>query len=149
MKTIKTVAQEMLDNLETRKRDNGDSFICTIETIEWQQDIIRGAHLDRMPSDDIYNRIYEILDVLSGIDDDADEDTARDEIYTIGADDYTSDLMKWLSDHGQNLYYADEILKEGNTLDFFNLLQMAQLRYIEEIANELLSGIVKYIEDGE
>lgn len=148
-KTIQSVAQEILDNLVTKERTDGTKFIAPENTIEWQQDIIRNAHLDRMPSDDIYERIYNILDRLSGLDDEAGEDEARDVIYEIEPDCYTSDLANWLSDNNNNVYYLTEALEQMEIKDGFQLLSAAQGLYIQEIANELINGIVKYIEETE
>ena len=148
-KTIQSVAQEILDNLVTKERADGTKFIAPENTIGWQQDIIRNAHLDRMPSDDIYERIYNILDRLSGLDDEAGEDEARDVIYEIEPDWYTSDLANWLSDNNNNVYYLTEALEQMKIKDGFQLLSVAQSLYIQEIANELINGIVKYIEETE
>ena len=146
MKTIQQIAAEMLDNLELKTRDDGSRFYAEKTTIEWQQDIIRGAHLDRMPSDDIYERIYNILERLSELDEQADEDEARDTIYEIEPDCYTSDLTKWLHDNINNVYYLEEAISQGATTGF-DLLAIAQQIYIQEIGNDLLNGITEHISE--
>lgn len=146
-KSIQSVAQEILDNLETKTRQDGSQYIAPKDTIEWQQDIIREAHLDRMPNDDTYERIYNILDKLAiDLDDDANEETAREMIYEIEPDVYTSDLTSWLNDNNNNVYYLTEALEQMEIKDGFQLLQVAQGLYIREIANVLIGEIVKHIE---
>jgi len=144
--TIASVASAMYDNMERGKRDDGSIYYSLKERIEWQSDIIHGAHLDRMPSDDIYERINDILSALADMDDDATEDEASDRMYEIETDVYTSDLTAWLHSDNRNVSYLEEAQACGVT-DGFQLLTMAQAEYIMEIARAVLAGIVKYIEE--
>src|SRR5574343_589767 len=146
---VQTVAKQILDNMEYRTRENGDRFYCLKDGTEWQTDIIRAAHLDRMPTDDIYSRIHEILEVIANADEDADEESVRDLLYEIESDVYTADLTKWLASNINNIYYLNEALEETDTNDGFQLLAVAQSKYIQEIGNELLSAISKYVEETE
>lgn len=145
LKTIQQVAEVIYKNLEVNKRDNGSEYYSLKDCIEWQQDIIHAAHLDRMPSDDIYDRINTVLEVLSDLDKDATEDDVREAIYQIEPDIYSSDLTKWLNSNNNNVYYLDEAIQQGAT-DGFKLLASAQCAYIQEIASALISAIVEYIE---
>lgn len=144
-KTIAEVAKEMYNNLDWSKRSNGEKFVKCINTIEWQQDIIHRAHGDRLPNDDMYERIYDILSMLRECE---SEEDAQGRIYEIEADIYTFDLTKWLHDHIENVCYLTEVLEEygSNIRNGFELLTVAQLKYIQEIGNALLSGIQEYIE---
>ena len=47
-------------------------------------------------------------------------------------DIYTSGLTEWLNDSNANIYYIDEVIKEGGITEGFNLLQVAQYKAIEE-----------------
>lgn len=144
-KTIADVVEEMYNNLDWSTRSNGDKYVKPINTIEWQQDIIHQAHGDRLPNDDIYERIYDILSMLRECE---SEEDAQDRIYEIEADIYTFDLTKWLHNHIENVYYLTEVLEEygSNIRDGFELLTVAQSKYIQEIGNALLSSIQEYIQ---
>ena len=144
-KTIQTVAKEIYDNMEYKTRDNGDKYCILKNDIEWQHDIIRESHLDRLPSDDIYDRIDSILDVISELEENDTEDDIREVIYGIEPDCYTADLTKWLNSDNRNVYYLNEVLENG-CKDGFKLLSYAQTTYIQEIGNTLVSAIQKYID---
>lgn len=146
IKTIVSVAKEIYDNMEYRKRDDKSKYCCLKDhNIQWQSDIIHESHLDRMPSDDIYDRIDDILGVISDLNEDSTEDDIRDAISTIEADCYTSDLTKWLNSDNRNVYYLDEAAELG-VKDGFQLLACAQSVYIQEIGNALISAIQEYID---
>jgi len=145
MKTIQSVAETMYKNLEQNTRDDGSKYYSLKDREEWQVDIIRESHLDRMPNDDIYDRINDILSVLADMDAEACEDDAQDVISGIEADIYTADLTTWLASHNANVEYLDEaqgIGSEGGS----DLLMTAQWLYIQAIGQALLSGIVEYID---
>lgn len=94
----------------------------------------------------MYDRIYSILGELMECDSD---DRAKDTIYEMEADVYTTDLTRWLHDHNENVYYLTEAMTEGCCDDGFALLQWAQCIYIREIGQALITGIEKYIESEE
>lgn len=146
-RTILDVAGEMYNNMEYAKRSNGDKYIKCIKDVGWQRDIIIKAHGDRFPNDDIYERVYNILGVLMEcvIYEDLEE-----AIYGIEPDVYTHDLTAWLHDHIENVYYLTEVLEEfGGDMNGFQLLTIAQSKYIQEIGQALISGIEEYIESEE
>lgn len=145
-KTIVTVAKEIYDNMEYKTRDNGDRYCVLKDDVQWQSDIIRESHLDRLPDDDIYDRINTILGVIYELDEEANEDNIKEAIYSIEPDCYTSDLTKWLNSNNQNVYYLDEALELGCT-DGFQLLAQTQSAYIQEIGNALISAIQEYIDE--
>jgi len=148
METIQTIAQEMCDNFELVKRDDGSEFYRAKEIIDWQSDIVMEAHFDgdRMPNDDIYSRIDTFLSIFSGLDEDATEEDFRTLIYETEADVYTSDLTSWLNADNRNVYYLTEALEEYELKEGFQVLSIAQKLYIEEIGNGLLNGIIKHLE---
>lgn len=143
-RTIANVAKEMYDNMEWAKRSNGDKFIKCTKDIEWQRDIIHKTHGNRLPSDDMYERIHDMLGMFLECDTDLQ---AMDSICEVESDVYTYDLTAWLHDHIENVYYLTETLEEfGDIKDGFQLLSIAQGKYIQEIGNALVSGIQEYIE---
>ena len=142
MSLFTEAAQDMHSNLETATREDGSKYIRSVEDIEWQRDIIFGAHLERMPCDDIYSRIEDILCNFTECE---DEDEARDRLYEMEPDCYTSDLTEWLASHNGNVYYLDEAIEFG-CKEGFALLAAAQKCYIEEIGNALIDGILTHIE---
>lgn len=145
-KSIQEVAETMFKNMEEKERSDGSKYYCLSDREEqWQVDIIHGAHLDRMPNDDIYCRINDILGRLAELDRDADEDAARELLYEIEPDIYTSDLTKWLSADNRNVYYLEDALSCG-AQDGFGALSYAQSVYIQEIGNALIDGIIGYID---
>ena len=140
-KTIQSVAQEMLDNLETKERKDGTKYICCKERIQWQTDIIIKAHEDRLPNDDIYSFIDDALCVLA----DSAEGNEQDAIMEIEPDVYTSNLTKWFNNHNGNVYYLTEALEEYGCKDGFQALSMAQAIHKQEVASAVLSGIEQYL----
>src|SRR5690606_35644773 len=94
-KTIQSVESEILNNMEQATRDDGSKYYRLINDVEWQRDIIMDSHLDRMPNDDIYERIYFILSDFANADEDAGREEIQDLIYEIEPDTYTFDLTKW------------------------------------------------------
>ena len=147
VKTIVTVAKEIYDNMEYRERDNKEKFCCLKDNHpQWQSDIIHAAHLEYMPSDDIYDRINTILDVVSELEDDSTYNDIYDVVCGIGADCYTSDLTGWLHSDNRNVYYLNEAISMG-CVDGFQLLALAQTVYIQEIGHALISAIKEYIDN--
>ena len=147
-KTLKGVINEMYENFELARRDDGTNFYRTKKTIDWQRDIIFNAHQDRMPNDDCYDRIHSILCDLINIDDDATRDDAIDYVLQSDyVDCYTYDLTKWLNDDNRNVYYLTQAISEHGATDGFNALQTAQYIYINEIAYALIDGIDEYLQE--
>lgn len=145
-KTIQSVAQEIYDNMTYSERVNGEKYCHLKEDIEWQKEIIFNAHLDRMPNDDIYDRINTILSVILDCNEETAIDEIRNIIYEIEPDCYTSNLTAWLNSDNRNVYYLGDALGMGFN-DGFQLLAYAQSCYIQEIGNALLDAIQEYIDE--
>ena len=145
-KTIVTVAKEIYDNMEYKTRDNGDKYCILKNDIEWQREIIRESHLNRFPSDDVYDRINTILSIICELADDATDDDIREAVYSIEADIYTNDLTKWLNNNNNNVYYLDDAIASACSKDGFQLLAFAQSTYIQEIGHALINAIQEYID---
>jgi len=141
-KTIQSIASEMLENMEWKKRTNGDDYVINKINIEWQKDIIHKAHGEKLPDDYIYAFIYEVLSSL--VECNAGEE--EDAIHEIEADCYTSELTKWLNSRNDRVYYLDEAAANGIT-DGFQLLAAAQLQEKQEVAWTVLQGIKDRMED--
>jgi len=143
-KTIQSVAQEILNNMEEATRNDGSKYIRTIKDIEWQKEIIFKAHQDRLPSDYIYEFIQDALYAI--VDAEDNEEAIEEAIYGIEADVYTSDLTRWLHSNNHNVYYLTEALEEFEIKDGFQALAIAQQKQKQEVAIKVLNGIKEYIE---
>src|SRR3990167_1410119 len=93
--TIQSVAQEMLDNLETKTRQDGAEFKRNKKEIEWQKDIIHKAHGDKLADDYVYEFVYDALCALT----ECEEGQEEERIYEMESDCYTSNLTAWLHSH--------------------------------------------------
>jgi len=145
MKTIQSTAQEMIDNMKYSKRNDGTEYVHTIKTVEWQKDIIRNAHGDMLPDDDIYSVIYDALLALAELPHSADREDAFDALYEIEAPVYTSELTAWLHRCNNRAYYLEDAIKNGLT-DGFQVLAAAWCAFKDEIGAAVISGIVSHIE---
>lgn len=153
-KTIVTLAKELSAQLTTsERRDEAKTKYVHLKDgfPAWMQDVCHKAHGDRMPDDDVYSRIQDIVDILADLPDDATDDDIQERIYEIEPDIYTNRLTEWLHSRNDNVFYLDEALKEGITNDGFALLSHAQGIYIREIADALIAGLREHAEseDGE
>lgn len=135
--TIKEIIEDMYGKMEQKERTDGTKYYCMKD--DTYKHIIFKAHLDRMPSDDIYSRINDILGHLSNYDCETIEQ-CQDALIELEPDCYTSDLTAWLHDDNRNVYYLDDAISNGCT-DGFSLLAWAQKAYIDEIAYLLLAEI--------
>ena len=136
---LKDVAQEILNNFEWKKRENGKGYYCQKEHKRWITDVCHKAHGDRMPSDDVYEVIVEALERITEAE---NEDEARDLIAEIEADVYTSNLTDWLGSNNYNIYYLTEALEESKTEDGFKALATAQYLWKQEIAHSILNSLL-------
>jgi len=150
MDTVITLAKELQEYLTRSTREDDTTYVHLKDGYpQWMKDVIREAHGDRLPDDDVYERIEDIIDTLSDIDDDASEDEIQERIDGIEPDVYTSDLTEWLNARNDNVYYLTEALEEMEIKDGFQLLAYAQSIYIREIANTLISELQKLVDEQE
>jgi hypothetical protein len=150
MSTIKSLAQEMLDNFTSDKRSDDTTYYHTKEEIEWQRDLIFACHEngERLPEDETYEQIYWTLNAIVDRDNENPEDVGELELES---DPYYHDLLKWLSSHLNNADYIDRYVEEfglssdknGAIKDFriFDLIAKGQWLWKEEIAGILLNGL--------
>ena len=62
-------------------------------------------------------------------------------------DIYTSGLTEWLNDSNANIYYIDEVIKEGGMTEGFNLFQVAQFKAIEEAFYNALNVLIENLKE--
>ena len=138
MKTITELAEEMLKNFEVMTRENNSKFWALKNRIDWQVEVCRKAHGERMPSDEVYDVIVEALEVIADADDYND---AQDNLYEqLQSDSYNWQLTEWLNSHALNLYYLDEAIEDGANTGF-GILSQAQCLWKQEIASAVLEAL--------
>jgi hypothetical protein len=109
------IAQGFLAAFETRKRDNGDEFLCLADgSPDWMSEAVRLAHGDMLPEDIRYRMVKDMLgaivDVLETEPEAAEADlyaTAEERIDGL-ISPYTADRTAWLASSIQRPGYVDE-----------------------------------------
>lgn len=140
----------MAEMFEQKTRDNGDKFYCLKdERPEWMQEIIYSAHEsgDRLPNDETYEAVYDVLLDISGLDDDADLDDCTERVQEMELPCYTSDLTNWLNSHNGNTYYLTQALEEMGCTEGFQALECAYKIWIDEIGHSVVSGLNERAEE--
>lgn len=141
-KTIQELAKEVLDNMETKKRNDGKEFVSLkSHDIEWHVNLCREAHKDGMlPNDFVYEAINNALNVI--VNEDTDNiDVLREAGQEIEPDVYTSDLLMWISDNLTFTAYADEAMEEYQPKDFVNCLLIANQLFKQDVFNSVLNSL--------
>lgn len=105
------------------------------------------------PTYEVLNEfLYDFIDYLKIQDEDLTEETINNNFLdslNIEPLIYNNDLLNWVSANLTNAYYCDEIINEGLSKDvtFFNLLQMANARFKEELYNNALNLTIDYLKE--
>lgn len=141
--SINHIVKELYNNMVLDKRTDGSQFYKLKEPIQWQTDVIWKAHLDRMPDDDIYKRIYEILSTIVNCE---SIEEMEDRIIEMSPDPYTKQLTEWLNSDIKNVYYLTNAIENYEPDDGFSLLSLAQKIYIDEIGHALIRAIQEELE---
>lgn len=140
---------ELRSYFETRTRDNGESFVCLLDSApEWLRDAVHDAHNGDGPHDWIY---CECRDACEAIDhgDLTDDDSVHQ--YADGrVDMYTRDLYQWAADmclsdtysHAQSS--ADDC---GDTSTDEKRISVLQYSAIESIARTVLDACLEHASD--
>jgi hypothetical protein len=131
---------------ETRKRDNGNSFVVLKDDAsEELRESVREAHGEKLPDDWVYGTYADLMERVTEFEIDSVEqlEDARNEIVDNYVDIYTADLLKWLSDDINNVSYLTEVLEEDGAKDGFQLLAMAQYKAIDEIFSFVFDLLTK------
>lgn len=142
---IQSLAKECLTYLETKKRDNGNEFIChTKAAPEWFMDLIHKAHDDFLPDDYKYEFILNTLYSIANSNKKADLDELG---YEIEADIYTSDLIQWLASNLYRIEYVNEAMADFGTdvKDIIQYIQMGQQKEKQEVYTTILDGLRQHL----
>ena len=149
---IREKAEQMDKLFITKQRDNGKSYICIdgnagVDYPQWMQDVIFAGHLDRMPNDESYGAIRDIISSIADLDGDTEWETASEVIEalrdnnSIEADCYTSDLTGWLHSNNGYVEYLTQAISEYGCTDGFQALTMAQQIWLEEVAQAIADAL--------
>ena len=156
---MKQFIKELSNSFETRKRENGKSFVA-LKRDKYDQfkDIVRSMHgVDMLPDDFRYNTIDSILSCLVSHmgawplndSDDLDQflDAYRHEIVDGLVDVYHKDLTQWIDSHSMRGAYVDEAMKNfGLAVDFYHSLQLGQYQEIDEIYSNIGQALLSQCE---
>lgn len=147
--TIETLAAEILKNMTTGTRDNGETFKhLNDDKAEWMQDLCHEAHGRMLPDDHKYQFIFEALSAL--VDHDGNEDDARE---SIEADIYTSDLTAWLASSNSRMEYVNDAVSNGlvdtSNFDMVNAMQAGQLEEKREVFESVLNSLQNRLDEVE
>ena len=103
---MEQLAQKYLDQLQTKERDNGDTFLCFKgETPDWVQD----AHDGMLPNDFSYEFISDALGILAEIGEDEDYYERVDQT----TDQVNCVLLNWVGSNYSRIGFVDEALADG------------------------------------
>lgn len=143
-KTIKELAQEVLNNMETKKRDNGDSFVCLkSHDTQWHVDLCQKAHNGIMPNDFVYdeieNSLYRIIEAGGETAEEIRENVFDSNV--IEPEIYNDELLRWVSSNLAMADYVDEALQELEPKGLFEALQYGNQQFKEEIFNSVLDSL--------
>lgn len=154
---ISKKAQKLYDMMETKTRDNGESYTVikgqghTANTPPQAQklhDAIMEAHGDIFPCDWIYMQFNDLLGSIADYDiKTLDElENVRHEIIDNQVDIYTHELKQWLIDYPK----ADDFMSQAITSRSYveddgvwQVYSYAQYLAIDEIMNEVINLLSK------
>jgi len=141
MKTIIQKAGLMTGYLVEQRRTDGSKYWSLKEGKHYEalQDIMFKCHLDRMPCDDIYSRVVNLLDCVVGYDEYNDD--TNFEVIDSCIPAYTSDLTFWLNTDNRNIEYLTQALQWQGCDDGPDVLRTAMYLFYEEIAQALFAGL--------
>lgn len=143
MTTIRELASQLYDALETKRRDNGDLFVCLKnESPEWMTDLCRAAHDsgNMFPDDFRYSLIKEAAGAVHDAGD-RDLDEVADE-FADAVEVYTSALCAWAASHSYRSSYCDDAMVEyGKPESLSQLLMWGQATERREVFDSVLSSL--------
>lgn len=146
-KNIQELAEEVINNMEIKKRDNGRAFVALkSHDIQWQVDLCREAHPSGMlPNDFVYDEIYNSLNIIidlwtecNGVEEIREKALENGHIE---GEIYNSDLLAWVSDNLQFSEYVDQALKDHRALNFFEALSIGNQLFKEEVFHSVLKSL--------
>ena len=141
---LKKEVLRLANLLTTKKRDNGETFICCKDNAsEADREIIREFHgTDILPDDFRYSSISGLLDTMSNYDC-SDIETLEDlrhEIIDSNIDIYTKDLLTWLASNTNRVDYCNKAIDDGITSgDIMSIISYGQFLELDGIYSNILS----------
>ena len=128
---------QLLSFFVIQERANGEKFWSTSNAPDDVMEMIRDCHDDELPNDWRYNTIINVLFDLKQSNEPGGD---------CGVDDYTSDLIKWLTP--SRMAYIDElqseeIIRPNATMD--ERIRVAQYHTTEQI----ISVIRNFMDDND
>lgn len=143
--TLQEKAQKYINQFDTItiQDTNKTRVILKDDASEELKLSVQNAHQDKLPRDFVYETYLRILEKICDYNTDSMDffDETRYEIVDSMVDIYTSDLVEWLGEDNNNVYYLSDAISDG-VEDGFQALQLAQYKAIDEIfpyVQELLS----------
>lgn len=132
-------SMSMLKSLETKAREEGPEYTCTIEDRpEWLTNIVREAHGDMLPDDWKYKFIEESICALA--------ETQEPDDINLEPSIYNHELLNWLSSNLTRSSYMDEYVQEcgvpdGKSFDGMSLIGGGQYQEKREVLNAVRQGL--------
>lgn len=144
--TVQEMANRMLGQMETKRRDSGDEFVSLKKGhAGWMRDITREAHSKMAPDDYKYRFIELALQAISS------HDSMDEALDSLEADPYNADLLAWLSSNLTRSSYVDDAVKNfGMTSDSFDtmaVIGMGQVEEKREVFSLVLRGLEKQAQE--
>lgn len=137
-----TVARELADAFETRKRDNGEKFWTLKDDAPgWAQPAVYSAHSDMMPDDYRYSYCAWAASELADTEPDEWDEIAD----MIEPDVYNVDRIAWLGSNLGRQYYCDTAAEEFGPMDL-DIMQRIGLGQVQEM-REVLGLIREAVEE--
>jgi len=147
---LQIAAMELAAGFMTAKRDNGESFIKTVDgAADWIGDAAQSAHGDMMPDDTRYRMIGDIADAIGEAlryNADADLDDERGEIVDDVPSVYHGARFAWLASHNNRADYCDQAREEGRIADDASLSDRIAAGWCEE-ADEIYGALLEALND--
>lgn len=143
MSTMQELAQIAYDSLETKTRDNGDTFITRKDDAPaWLEDVCYAAHDGMFPDDYKYEFIKAAVDAIM---DDEDPDEALDS----DVDVYTGRLTAWLASSTSRMSYVDDAVDEYGWSSLDQALKLGQLTERREVYDAVYAALEGLASDDE
>ena len=131
MSTVRELAQEAHDQLETASRPDGTGFVRARDGApDWVRELAQEAHDGMIPDDYRYQAIRDALAFIA----DNDDDDGQFEFADSHTDEYTSDLVRWLGSHVDRPGYCDEAADLYGIADDRGIVDRIKLGQYQELA---------------
>lgn len=134
--TISDLAREAYAALETRQRDDGETFTTTRDDAPaWVSDLVYAAHGDFLPEDWRYDCIHSALSHIAdaGADDADDLDDAAHEFADGHVDVYTAGRLQWLASNLNRPAYVDDAVEQMGASDLDTTERIGLGQYVESL----------------